>query len=594
MNRLTLALLLALLGAFPALAQWSPEKTVVLRGKVVSMHKEVKTGRVVIRDGKVVAIVPLSAGPIPGAVEIETDGYIYPGLMNLHNHLSYNFLPLLDVPKRYENRYEWPGGKAYDRYVNDPKTYVTKPDYYDLMEEALKYAEVRAIIGGETAIQGAEARGAISSTLVRNVELENFGRDNVGQNTLGMQNRFYQELDHGGRESVLKLDAWFYHLAEGVDELSRKEFSAPDFDPTKKFTTRKSDPNVPGLVEAGLVFPGLVGIHCTGLKEDDFAQWRQITGEGAKIVWSPTSNLLLYGKTTDIRAARRQGATIALGTDWAPSGCRNLLWELKVVAELNREANPPLFENDRQIVELVTVNPAKIMHWDDKVGQIRAGFVADLLVVDAIPGAADGYDNLIRATEANVQLVMIGGNPLYGDERHMELLKTYGDKAQYEVLPDSPAGRPKAIDMWEDTSVSKGDLSVAEIRDRLHRALELNPADVAKEFDARPKYREKNREWLIGKLEKAGEEVPADLAQADSHWSTANVERFLEEKFPNAEPSDQLDPLFTEAGDLAKIEAVVARQVDDPQDALDLRAWLTEPVAQASHGLAQALSTLGQ
>ena len=592
MNKLISTLILTLLvSASPVLAQWSPEKTIVLKGKVVSMHKEIKNGRVVIRDGKVVAIVPSTAGPIPGAIEIETDGFIYPGLMNLHNHMAYNFLPLLDVPERYDNRYEWPSGKAYERYVNDPKTYVTKPDYYDLMEEALKYAEVRAIVGGETAVQGAENRSAISSTLVRNVELENFGRDNVGQNTLGMQSRFYQELDEGGRESIVSLDAWFYHLAEGIDELSRREWSAPDFDPAEKFTTRKSDPNVPGLVEAGLVWPGLVGIHCTGLKEADFAEWKQMTGEGPKIVWSPTSNLLLYGETTDIRAALKHDATIALGTDWSPSGTRNLLWELKVVAELNREANPPIFASNREIVELVTVNPAKILKWEDTVGQIRAGYVADLLVIDAIPGAEDGYENLIMATEANVQLVMVGGNPLYGDERHMERLKTYEGQPRYEILPDSPAGRTKAIDMQEDTSVPKGDLSLAEVRERLLRAIELDPADLADEFDERENYREKNRKYLIRKLEKDDEEVPSSLARVDSHWSDEDVELLIEYKFPHSHTSDRLDPLFTDAHELELIEEVIARQVSTPEAGLDLQAWLQDPTQPAS-GMLQGLDAL--
>jgi cytosine/adenosine deaminase-related metal-dependent hydrolase len=40
------------------------------------------------------------------------------------------------------------------------------------------------------------------------------------------------------------------------------------------------------------------------------------------IVWSPLSNLLLYGKTTDVAAARTAGLTIALGSGWSPSGSK--------------------------------------------------------------------------------------------------------------------------------------------------------------------------------------------------------------------------------------------------------------------------------
>ena len=48
------------------------------------------------------------------------------------------------------------------------------------------------------------------------------------------------------------------------------------------------------------------------------------------MVWSPLSNYLLYGESTDIRAAKNAGILIGIGRDWAPSGSKNLLGELKV------------------------------------------------------------------------------------------------------------------------------------------------------------------------------------------------------------------------------------------------------------------------
>ena len=48
------------------------------------------------------------------------------------------------------------------------------------------------------------------------------------------------------------------------------------------------------------------------------------------MVWSPLSNLLLYGATARVDAAKRAGVRIGLGSDWSPSGSKNLLGELKV------------------------------------------------------------------------------------------------------------------------------------------------------------------------------------------------------------------------------------------------------------------------
>ena len=58
------------------------------------------------------------------------------------------------------------------------------------------------------------------------------------------------------------------------------------------------------------------------------------------------------------------------------------------------------FFSDKQIVEMATINGAKILGWDAQVGRIRPGMLADLVVLDDLPGPADGYRNMINAVEA--------------------------------------------------------------------------------------------------------------------------------------------------------------------------------------------------
>ena len=60
-------------------------------------------------------------------------------------------------------------------------------------------------------------------------------------------------------------------------------------------------------------------------------------------MWSPFSNLWLYGATTDVAAARARGLRLCLGSDWAPSGTKNLLGELKVADLYNRASLDGLF-----------------------------------------------------------------------------------------------------------------------------------------------------------------------------------------------------------------------------------------------------------
>ena len=69
------------------------------------------------------------------------------------------------------------------------------------------------------------------------------------------------------------------HLAEGLstNPTAHNHFAALQFSPGQWAIT-----------------PNLVGIHCVGLEDADFAV---MAAHGGSMVWSPLSNLLLYGAT---------------------------------------------------------------------------------------------------------------------------------------------------------------------------------------------------------------------------------------------------------------------------------------------------------
>src|SRR5262249_40323771 len=148
-------------------------------------------------------------------------------------------------------------------------------------------------------------------------------------------------------------------------------------------------------------------IHCVALKVEDFAVMAEL---GAAMIWSPLSNHLLYGQTADIRAAKDAGLRIGLGSDWSPSGSKNLLRELKAARVASRLAGDGF--SDREIVAMATRNAAAILKWQAALGSIEPGKRADLLVID---GAADDpYASLIEAKETAIRLVMINGVARYG------------------------------------------------------------------------------------------------------------------------------------------------------------------------------------
>jgi hypothetical protein len=112
-----------------------------------------------------------------------------------------------------------------------------------------------------------------------------------------------------------------------------------------------------------------------------------------------------------VEAAKAAGVTIGLGSDWSPTGSKNLLGEMKVAWLYSQQVLNGEF-SARDILAMATRNAARILKWDAALGSIEAGKRADLLVIGG--RAADPYDALIRAKETDLQLVMINGIARYG------------------------------------------------------------------------------------------------------------------------------------------------------------------------------------
>lgn len=106
------------------------------------------------------------------AILIDVKGYIYPGSIDLHNHLSHNFLNLWNNNRKFVDRYQWRNLKKYKEEIRAPAKLLAN----STPVEVVKYSEVKALIGGVTSIGGlARFNKAYSAWLLRNIEIEKFG-----------------------------------------------------------------------------------------------------------------------------------------------------------------------------------------------------------------------------------------------------------------------------------------------------------------------------------------------------------------------------------------------------------------------------------
>ncbi|MGC4000996.1 MAG: amidohydrolase family protein [Anaeromyxobacter sp.] len=193
------------------------------------------------------------------------------------------------------------------------------------------------------------------------------------------------------------MDAFYVHLAEGsaADPRSQREWAR--------------------LVALNALRRQTVIIHGTALTR---AQLGELADAGAKLVWSPQSNLRLYGETTRIADALAVGVTVGLGSDWLPSGSASLLAELKVARrELHRQGAAV---DDRRLVELVTRDAARIAGLEAHLGRLAPGRPADLLVLER--RREDPWTNVVEAEPSWVELVTLGGDLAYGREDWLQAL----------------------------------------------------------------------------------------------------------------------------------------------------------------------------
>ncbi|HEY4159316.1 MAG TPA: amidohydrolase family protein [Polyangiaceae bacterium] len=385
-----------------------------LRGRIVTMNADfdVLPDGVVYVDGDSIAFVQPAAAPVPaafgGVTVTRTAGTLYPGLMELHNHLAYNALGLWNVPKLFQNRSQWPREAEYHELVTGPMGAVGASNDHQVLPALVRWVEAKCLLAGVTTSQGIRLASSAKTPryfkgLVRNAESpSNKELLSAASRIPDVAARDWKTFDRELTKATERGSCMLLHLSEGLDAAARAHFTA-----------LKSG-------DAWALSSSMAGIHCAALEAADFDT---MAANGAAMVWSPLSNYLLYGGTARIDAALKSGVRVALGSDWSPTGSKNLLGELKVARLVAHELELPLA--DRDLVLMVTRTAADILGWQKYAGSIEAGKLADFVVVRGHTG--DAYTHLLSAKETDVALVMIGGTARFGEVSLLRALGVSGE-----------------------------------------------------------------------------------------------------------------------------------------------------------------------
>lgn len=370
-----------------------------LRGMVMTPAGPRTNWYVHVRDDDIVAVSSAAPG---GVTAVDTGGIIFPGLIDAHNHPAYNSFPTLmfnNFP--FGHRDEWGEDDAeYDDW-KARRTELRTAASDSTMDVITKYGECLELMAGCVAIQGqsnADPEHSHPDVILYN--LEQFP-SRVWCDIFPWTSTVAERTNLLTRIAGGAVNATMIHLSEGTDTVARAQFA----------TWR----------DWGMLNSTVAIIHGAALNSSDFAQ---MAAAGAKLIWSPMSNMKLYGATANVRAAKAAGVLIGLSPDWTPSGCFNLLEELGYAWELNQTVFSNAF-TAKEMCDMVTINNARCAGVTNRYGQLAAGFNAGLAVIEGDP--ADPYLSLIRARPSSVLLTVVDGTPRYGDPALMTALGVSGE-----------------------------------------------------------------------------------------------------------------------------------------------------------------------
>jgi hypothetical protein len=449
---LVMAVILAAALVMPAAATSKDAGNILLRGTIVTPDGVLKHGYILIEDGRIVEVTEQMPDP-NASVMVNTESIIFPGLIDLHNHVSWNVLPRWHPAHLYSNRYQWRSSAEYLQLVGTPYNNLVSQHFCDMN----LYGEIRALVGGTTSMLATNNHPCIQG-LVRNLDFGSgfYGSGDNLEHILNVLDvppptpPIYRQIFVQQALALFgdpRWESFFIHLAEGVDAASLEEFY---FLYNNGLLTHKG-----GLIHAIPLGP---------------AEYQIMRNAGVGLVWSPHSNVELYGTTANLNAALDAGVQIALAPDWAITGSSNMLDELHYASMWNDQHLAGRL-TAQQLVEMVTINAAQIAGIEDEVGSIRPGLRADLLVIEGDHN--NSYHALVGATAADVQLVLIDGVAVFGAPHYMlqfwsaEELETLEIDDTIKMIHMSADGKTFASVMARlQTALASQGVSLAPITER--------------------------------------------------------------------------------------------------------------------------------
>ncbi len=317
------------------------------------------------------------------------DHVLIPGLINLHTHAAMTLLRGLadDMPlMTWLQQHIWPAEAEFvsERFVRDGTLLASAEmlrggitcfnDMYFFPQaaaEAVAQSGIRANLGlvvlefpsayasdaDDYIHKGLAARDAMRDQALITTSLAPHAPYTISDRT------FERVLTYADQLS-LNIHT---HIHETHDEIAQSQ---------KEYGMRP----LHRLSSLGLLGPNLIAAHCVHLNQEEM---ELLAENGCHIAHCPASNLKLASGIAPVSRLMQQGVNIGLGTDGASSNNRlDMFAEMRLAALLAKGSSGDAAALPAsQALEMATINAARALGLDNKLGSIEQGKMADLAAV---------------------------------------------------------------------------------------------------------------------------------------------------------------------------------------------------------------------
>lgn len=409
------------------------EDILIKNGRVVLFKGEdivVENKDILIKDGKI--------NRIENSMEDE-DCYqinaknkiVMPGLINAHTHIPMSiFRETTEGCSLYEwlNEKIWPKEEKLTKediywasmlsFIEMIRTGCTcSNDQYFMSEEIRKAAEkakIRLVLTRTITDNGIEQEA--NKRIEEFIELYNSRDLNNDLITYSVAPHSFYTCSSNCLEKVSKLALEYdlpvhVHFLESIDEIEdiKKKHGKEAIDVLQEYFSNTHN----------------ILAHCVKLNDRDIGILKNMN---CHIVHNPISNLRLGCKIADTTKYLQEGLNVALGTDGQGSGSNLDMFDSMRTACLIQGG---IHENEERIgakdaIKMATINGAKALKLDDKVGSIEIGKDADIIIVDMeekldnikiVPNLNDISNLVYNTNGTNVETNIVKGNILMENKK---------------------------------------------------------------------------------------------------------------------------------------------------------------------------------